>query len=216
MKFHFVPRAIVRVAALTALVAAGTLVAPTLHAQDIDATESAQSAPPAPSDNSANSPTMRPLSITIDLIGGSKLEGTLTDTTILDVQTSFGSANVPLSEVAGIRFGSAESGLTTVVMLNGDSITGTTDVDRVTVETQWGIAQINGPNIASMLFVPGLSWTPESGLNGQRWKLTNVTAAPSSSTSTSSAVSSSGSSNSSSVISAPSSSYRNGRRYYGN
>ena len=28
-------------------------------------------------------------------------------------------------------------------------------------------------NIASILFVPGLAWNPQSGLNGKRWNLVN-------------------------------------------
>ena len=39
-------------------------------------------------------------------------------------------------------------------MLNGDSITGATDVKLMTVETEWGVAQINGQSIQSILFVP--------------------------------------------------------------
>ena len=75
------------------------------------------------------------------------------------------------SEVAGIRFASANDATTTVVMLNGDSITGATDVKLITVETEWGTASINGPSISSIMFVPGLKWNPQSGLNGKRWSL---------------------------------------------
>ena len=120
------------------------------------------------------SPKIRPLSVAVDLISKTQLKGTLTDTTQLDMQTSFGVANIPLSEVAGIKFASADDASTTVVMLNGDSITGATDVKLVTVETEWGIASINGSSIASILFVPGVTWNPQSGLNGQRWNLANL------------------------------------------
>ncbi|MEP3927620.1 MAG: hypothetical protein ABJM55_02855, partial [Rhodopirellula bahusiensis] len=90
------------------------------------------------------------------------------------MQTSFGTASIPLSEVAGIRFASANDATTTVVMLNGDSITGATDVKLITVETEWGTASINGPSIASLMFVPGLSWNPSDGLNGKRWNLSDI------------------------------------------
>jgi hypothetical protein len=89
-------------------------------------------------------PKVRPLSVTVDLISNTAIAGTLTDLTNLDMQTSFGTANIPLSEVAAIRFASADDATTTVVMLNGDSITGATDVKLVTVETEWGTASING------------------------------------------------------------------------
>lgn len=116
-------------------------------------------------------PKVRPLSVTVDLVSETKIAGTLTDTTQLDMQTSFGSVPIPLSEVAGIKFASADDPSTTVVMLNGDSITGATDVKLITVETEWGTATINGVSIASILFVPGLSWNSQSGLNGNRWNL---------------------------------------------
>lgn len=119
-------------------------------------------------------PTARPLSVTVGLVSEAEIEGTLTDTTQLQMQTSFGTASIPLSEVAGIRFASANDATTTVVMLNGDSITGATDVKLITVETEWGTASINGPSISSIMFVPGLTWNPATGLNGKRWNLADV------------------------------------------
>ncbi|QDT11059.1 hypothetical protein [Stieleria marina] len=134
---------------------------------------------------------VRPLSITADLIGSTKLSGTLMDSTALEMRTSFGSANIPLSEVAGIRFASAENATTTVVMLNGDSITGATDLKLVTIETSWGTAAINGQNVESILFVPGLTWNSHNGLNGKRWVLSDNKASTSSTARTSSKASSS-------------------------
>ncbi len=116
-------------------------------------------------------PKVRPLSVTVDLLSSTEIVGTLTDITSLDMQTSFGTANIPLSEVAGIRFASADDASTTVVMLNGDSITGATDVKLVTVETEWGTAAINGQSVQSILFVPNVVWNPNTGLNGKRWTL---------------------------------------------
>ena len=117
---------------------------------------------------------VRPLSVNIELISKTKINGTLTDTSALEMRTSFGIASIPLSEVAGIRLASADNASTTVVMLNGDSVTGATDIKLMTVETEWGTATINGQNIASVLFVPGLTWNPQVGLNGKRWNLANT------------------------------------------
>ena len=121
---------------------------------------------------------VRPLSINIDLLSDTKISGTLTDATSVEMRTAFGVATIPLSEVAGIRFASADNASTTVVMLNGDSITGATDIKLMTVETEWGVATINGQNISSVLFVPGLAWNPQSGLNGKRWNLANSKVEP--------------------------------------
>lgn len=165
MKSVFTLRALVAVATIAAL----------SFATNADAQEKKEIAKAKPVARAiASSPKVRPLSVAIDLLSATKLSGTLTDTTSLEMRTSFGTANIPLSEVAGIKFASADNATTTVVMLNGDSITGATDVKLVTVETEWGMATINGPNISSIMFVPGLNWNPTAGLNGKRWNLANA------------------------------------------
>ncbi|MEM6687904.1 MAG: hypothetical protein AAF664_00665 [Planctomycetota bacterium] len=151
-------------------------------------------------------PEARPLSVTVDLISTTRIEGTLTDATTIEMQTAFGAASIPLSEVAGIRFASADNASTTIVMLNGDSITGATDVKLVTVETAWGSASINGSNIASLLFVPGLQWSAGEGLNGKRWGLADKSKESSASSTSSSTSSSSSTTSSSNVSSKPTSS----------
>jgi hypothetical protein len=165
MKSVFTLRALIATAAITAM----------SLSTNADAQESKEIAKAKPVARAiASSQKVRPLSVAIDLLSSTKLQGTLTDTTTLEMRTSFGTANIPLSEVAGIKFASADDATTTVVMLNGDSITGATDVKLVTVETEWGMATINGPNIASIMFVPGLNWNPTAGLNGKRWNLANA------------------------------------------
>ncbi|MCA9193372.1 MAG: hypothetical protein KDB03_16485 [Planctomycetales bacterium] len=121
-------------------------------------------------------PIARPLTVSVALLEGTTITGTLADSTALNIKTAFGEAQIPLSEVAGIRFPSGEDTSTTVVMLNGDSITGATDLKFVGVETTWGSAKINGPNITSMLFVPGLAWQSKDGLGGKRWALVEAAA----------------------------------------
>ena len=119
-------------------------------------------------------PSARPLSITVTLLSDTVLSGTLTDTREVIMKTSFGEATIPLSEVAGIRLASSDDAMTTVVMLNGDSITGATDISKLIVETEWGTATISGTSVGSILFVPGLTWNSLSGLNGKRWSLVDV------------------------------------------
>lgn len=121
--------------------------------------------------------TIRPLTVAAGLIDDTVITGTLLDSTSLAIKTAFGEASIPLSEVAGIRFPAAEDSSTTIVMLNGDSITGATDLKFVNVETSWGSAKINGQNVATMLFVPGLAWKPVQALGGKRWSLTEATPA---------------------------------------
>lgn len=121
-------------------------------------------------------PTVRPLTVSATLTDRSIITGTLLDSTSISIRTAFGVASLPLSEVAGIRFPAADDTSTTVVMLNGDSITGATDLKFISVETTWGSAKINGQSISNMLFVPGLAWDATEGLGGRRWVLKEKTA----------------------------------------
>lgn len=123
--------------------------------------------------NAAQTATLRPLTVIASLTDDSQITGTLMDNPQIAVKTAFGEASIPLSEVAGVRFPSSEDTSTTIVMLNGDSITGATDVKFFNVETSWGNAKINGPAVASMLFVPGLTWQNTQSLGGKRWMLTD-------------------------------------------
>ena len=125
---------------------------------------------------------IRPLTVATELVGETKITGTLVDSTALQMKTSFGEAQIPLTEIAGVRFATGDETSTTVVMLNGDSITGATDTKFLTVETEWGTAKINGSSLVSMLFVPGLQWESSNGLNGKRWALVEAKPALSSPT----------------------------------
>jgi hypothetical protein len=159
------------------LAAAVTTLSLTSHASAQDEAAEKKAEPAKPVARAVAQPaTVRPLSVNINLLGKTEIAGTLTDATAVEMRTAFGIANIPLSEVAGIRFASADNASTTVVMLNGDSITGATDIKLMTVETEWGVATINGQNISSVLFVPGLQWNPQSGLNGKRWNLASTKA----------------------------------------
>lgn len=126
---------------------------------------------PTASAKSAAAPRVSPLSVTVRLGDATQIRGALMETSSIDMKTSFGSATFPLSEVAGIRMADGNTAMTTVVLNNGDSVTGATDLQRLIVETTWGSATIKGENVTDVLFTPGLKWSSESGLNGVRWTL---------------------------------------------
>ena len=114
---------------------------------------------------------LQPQSVTIALLDGMKLSGELTEVDQWNMKTSFGTTNLPLSTVAGMRMAQEGNAMTTVVLHNGDNLTGAVQLDQVVIQTEWGRAEINGNHVASILFTPGLKWASETGLNGMRWKL---------------------------------------------
>jgi hypothetical protein len=126
----------------------------------------------------ATIPKMGPITVTVDLISGQSISGTLTEVTMLPIKTAFGEASVPLVEVAGVRLASTDDTTTTIVMKNGDSITGATDLKVLSVDTEWGNAKINGPSVKSILLLPDLKWNATIGLNGKRWSLVDAKSAP--------------------------------------
>ncbi len=127
-----------------------------------------------------------PVTVTVDLINGQRIIGSLTDLGAIPVRASWGPAEIPIPEVAGVKFATSDDPTTTIIMNNGDSITVATDLKNVTVDTEWGQAKINGSAILSMLFIPDLKWTASMGLNGKRWSLVDAkaTTPPTGSTST--------------------------------
>jgi len=143
---------------------------PIATATPVEATVTGQ---PTPADASGPA-SVRPLSVTVQLLSKTEITGTLLDTTSLTMRTSFGVANIPLSEVAGIRTANSGDPVTTVVMHNGDSVTGATELSLVAVETDWGKAEIKGDSISSLLFAPGLQWTSKADLSGNRWVLVST------------------------------------------
>jgi len=124
-----------------------------------------------PSAELALKPKLQPQSVVVTLISGATMSGTLSDADQWVMKTTFGTTNLPLSAVAGIRMAQEGSATTTVVLHNGDTITGAVEFDHVAIQTDWGRAEILGTHVASILFTSGLKWISEPGLNGTRWRL---------------------------------------------
>jgi len=118
--------------------------------------------------------TVSPLSATVSLTNGTNLAGALVSSTELKMKSSFGEVSIPLSEVAGIKMASDGNATTTVVLHNGDSVTGATQLDIMELQTEWGKAEINCPSIVSILFAQDLQWASDEGVAGTRWRLTKT------------------------------------------
>ena len=115
------------------------------------------------------------LKIVIDLIEDDRiLNGVLLDTNNLIVETAFGPASIPLVEVLGIRLSRSATEITTVVLHNGDMITGQVNIRTLMIRTNWGKSEVNGSNLASIFFRKGLAWKSLDLLAGPRWTLVEV------------------------------------------
>lgn len=106
------------------------------------------------------------------------LRGTLLELTELSVETAFGTASIPLHAVAGMRLPSKDEPMTTIILSNGDSVTGKTQLHKLFVQTEWGKAEVDAPSVVAMTFKDGLTWTVETSLAGNRWTLVDQTQAP--------------------------------------
>ena len=131
-----------------------------------------------PSAAKTNDAKLRPLTVSVELLSQAVIAGTMAEVSQIHIKTAFGEATIPMSEIAGIRLATTQDSTTTVVMLNGDSITGATDIKQLTIDTEWGSAKINGTAIQSILFVPDLKWVNSNSLNGRRWFLVDAKQAP--------------------------------------
>ncbi|MEZ6089470.1 MAG: hypothetical protein R3C05_15865 [Pirellulaceae bacterium] len=117
-------------------------------------------------------PTVEPLPVVVELLDDVRdLVGSLLDTNDLEVQTAFGIAKMPLKEVLGIRLARDEDEVTTVVLHNGDIITGSVSIENLLVQTSWGKSEVNGTNLGSIFFDQGLSWKSLKLLAGEKWTL---------------------------------------------
>lgn len=112
------------------------------------------------------------LNIVIELIEDDRvLNGELLDIGDLKLQTAFGPASIPLVKVLGIRLSRTPTDITTVVLHNGDMLTGQVDIRSLLVQTKWGKSEVNGGNLASIFFRKNLTWESLDLLAGARWTL---------------------------------------------
>lgn len=118
-----------------------------------------------------------PLKVTMEMRSetNSHLKGTLLELTDVSVETAFGTASIPLHAVAGVRLPTKDEPMTTIVLSNGDSVTGKTDLHKLFVQTDWGKAEVEATGVVSIVFKEGLSWQVETSLAGDRWNLVDQT-----------------------------------------
>ncbi|MCA9184081.1 MAG: hypothetical protein R3E01_28680 [Pirellulaceae bacterium] len=105
------------------------------------------------------------------LVKGMTLKGTPVDLETIQMNTIFGEAKIPVHTIAGIRFSQKPGTASTVVLQNGDLITGQILLGQIKFVSQWGEATVNTGSVESIVFANGLRWTGTNTVAGQRWTL---------------------------------------------
>ena len=141
----------------------GLFAAPNLWAQEAEAS----------SDNQTVVSSIMKVQLRGDLV----LSGTPIELDTVKVNSLFGEANLPLHTIAGVRFAQEANEQTTIVLQNGDVLTGELGIENLKFVSEWGEATVNVPHIRSIVFRSDLVWSPVSTANGTRWRLTKVNAA---------------------------------------
>ncbi len=141
----------------------GMIVAPSLLAQEAEA--------------SSDNQTVVSSTMKVQLRGDLELSGTPIDLDTVKVNSLFGEANLPLHTIAGVRFAQGANEQTTIVLQNGDVLTGELGIENLKFASEWGEATVNIPHIRSIVFRSDLVWTSVSSADGTRWRLTRVKAA---------------------------------------
>lgn len=103
-----------------------------------------------------------------------ELSGTPVDLEAIDMNSLFGNAKIPLHTIAGIRFAQGGNEQTTVVLLNGDALTGDINLSDVDIVSEWGEAKVNVAHLVSIVFRHDLAWSAVATPNGKRWRLTKM------------------------------------------
>ena len=146
------------------LVAVGIFLGTAAYAQEKDGVDSA-----------ANAEAIAASTMKIKLRGDMELSGTPMDMEFITVNSLFGQAKLPIHTVAGVRFAQKADEQTTIVLQNGDVITGELGMDNLKIVSEWGEATVNIPHIETIVFRSDLAWTPVTTGGGTRWRLTKIT-----------------------------------------
>lgn len=153
------------------LISAAVLLAaaPFALAQDAVEAEAEVAAPEAAVEASAEPQSLR---MKLKLRRDMTLEGAPVELANVKMNTIFGDATLPLNTIAGIRFAGENSPESTVILRNGDSLTGSLVLENVKFVSQWGEATINVSALESVTFVDGMAWASQTNSMGNaRWAL---------------------------------------------
>ena len=109
----------------------------------------------------------------ITLSGNRTIDGKMEITGKLSFETKFGDVGIGVDQIKGIRFHVDGDDSAVIVLKNGDTITGIPKLDNVTLNTEWGRAEVETKYIESVVTTPNARFQPNSNLGGPGWILLN-------------------------------------------
>lgn len=89
----------------------------------------------------------------------------------LTVETQFGSTELPLNRIAGIRFNADESNEVVVISVAGDYLTGSIDLNEIVLATRWGDEKIPVSKLESITYHRESRFLEGAPEAGKRWIL---------------------------------------------
>lgn len=126
-------------------------------------------------------------SMNLKLKKGLDLKGTPLELESIKMTSIIGEIDIPLHTIAGVKFPEKTGEPHTVVLHNGDSLTGDVQLNAVKIVSAWGEASVNSSELTHLVFGDDLRWTKDTSSNNGRWRLSRVTTPPPGTRSTSAA-----------------------------
>ena len=124
-------------------------------------------------DNQMSQPMSGSASHFITLSGNRMVEGKMEITGKLSFETKFGEVGIGVDQIKGIRFHVDGDDAAVVVLKNGDTITGIPKLDNVTLNTEWGRAEVETKYIESLVTNRNARFQPNTNIGGPGWILLN-------------------------------------------
>ena len=115
-------------------------------------------------------------SMNLKLKKGLDLKGTPLELESVKMTSIIGEIDIPLHTIAGIKFPNKSGEPHTVVLHNGDSLTGDVQLNAVKIVSPWGEASVNASELSHIVFGDSLRWTNDTSSGNGRWRLSRVTA----------------------------------------
>lgn len=110
-----------------------------------------------------------------NLAKGKNIAGKIVGLEKLDVQTNFGSVQIPIGKIAGIRLHADKDDSAVIAFENGDVITGKINLKEFQIKTDWGKAYVKSEFVESLMTDKNSQFYNDQ--NGG-WRFTRVTTAP--------------------------------------